>query len=84
MGHGAVYCFKEADKELTKRAFATAVRVKNAAGANVPPAVREDSEHPEPDDDTPDKSEPFALHIWGHAEGVPFSQDAWRDMRIVS
>ena len=62
-------------------------QVKNAAGSDVPPVIEE--RYP----DTPAvkrcatggrRSEPFALHIWGQAEGVPFSVDVWTDMRIVS
>ena len=80
MGNGTVYCFAEADKELVKRAFATAVRVMNLDGANVPPVVREDGEDSEPEEDD---APPFALHIWGRAEGVPFSRNTWNDMKAV-
>ena len=38
-GHGTIYAFDEFEKDLCKMAFAVAVKVKNAEGADVPPVV---------------------------------------------
>ena len=48
----------------------------------MPPVVREGGEDSEPDEEDEEEA-PFALHVWGHAEGVPITRNEWNEMKGV-